>query len=97
MQDGASPIMEEIIFFHDFTMVVVVFILSFVGRAMAGAMVNRAVDVGLLERQSVECVWTVVPALILTQVAVPSLALLYLLDEGLSPSMTLKVTGHQWY
>ena len=37
------------------------------------------------------------PAAILTQVAVPSLALLYLLDEGLSPAVTVKAIGHQWY
>jgi cytochrome c oxidase subunit 2 len=45
----------------------------------------------------IEIVWTVVPALILTLIAVPSFALLYSMDEVIDPAMTLKVIGHQWY
>ena len=48
--------MEEILFFHDFTITVVVFILRFVGWAMGGAMCRQHIDVGLLEGQAVECV-----------------------------------------
>jgi len=44
-----------------------------------------------------EIVWTVVPALILLFIAVPSFALLYSMDEMIDPALTLKVVGHQWY
>ena len=44
-----------------------------------------------------ECVWTVVPALILIGIAVPSLTLLYRLDDRRDRSLTLKAVGHQWY
>jgi cytochrome c oxidase subunit 2 len=30
-------------------------------------------------------------------IAVPSFSLLYILDEVISPSMTIKAVGHQWY
>jgi cytochrome c oxidase subunit 2 len=44
-----------------------------------------------------EIVWTVIPAIILMIIAIPSFALLYSLDEVVNPSITLKVIGHQWY
>jgi len=44
-----------------------------------------------------ELVWTITPALILIAIAFPSFRLLYLLDEVTSPTVTIKVTGHQWY
>jgi len=46
---------------------------------------------------TVEIVWTIVPAIILVIVAIPSFALLYSMDEMLDPAVTLKVIGHQWY
>jgi len=46
---------------------------------------------------TVEIVWTIVPAIILMIIAVPSFALLYSMDEMLDPAVTLKVVGHQWY
>ena len=44
-----------------------------------------------------ELVWTITPALILIAIAFPSFRLLYLMDEVISPSLTIKVVGHQWY
>ena len=51
----------------------------------------------LFERQFLEAVWTVLPALILIIVAVPSLSILYRLDNSDKSQITLKVLGHQWY
>jgi cytochrome c oxidase subunit 2 len=45
----------------------------------------------------IELVWTVSPALLLLAIAFPSFRLLYLLDEVVTPTMTIKVVGHQWY
>ncbi len=45
----------------------------------------------------IELIWTITPALILIAIAFPSFRLLYLLDEVISPTMTIKVVGHQWY
>lgn len=45
----------------------------------------------------IETVWTITPALILIAIAFPSFRLLYLLDEVISPTITIKVSGHQWY
>jgi len=45
----------------------------------------------------IELVWTITPSIILMIIAKPSFALLYLLDEVISPAVTLKVVGHQWF
>ena len=45
----------------------------------------------------IELIWTITPALILIAIAFPSFRLLYLLDEVISPTITIKVVGHQWY
>jgi hypothetical protein len=48
--------MEEFIFFHDFTIVVLVFIVRFVSYIMTRMLFNSHVNTGLLEGQIVECV-----------------------------------------
>ena len=45
----------------------------------------------------IELIWTITPALILIAIAFPSFRLLYLLDEVISPTITIKVVGHQWF
>ena len=45
----------------------------------------------------IELIWTITPALILIAIAFPSFRLLYLLDEVISPTITIKVVGDQWY
>nr|YP_010625195.1 cytochrome c oxidase subunit II [Procambarus dupratzi]WBG72635.1 cytochrome c oxidase subunit II [Procambarus dupratzi] len=96
-QDSASPLMEQLIFFHDHTMVVLILIVSFVGYIMFYLFLNFLINRYLLESQEVEIIWTVLPAIILIFIAFPSLRLLYLLDEINNPSITLKTIGHQWY
>lgn len=44
-----------------------------------------------------EIVWTVLPALVLLLIAIPSFTLLYSLDELVDPVITVKIIGHQWY
>lgn len=46
---------------------------------------------------NLEIVWTLLPSLVLITIAVPSLSLLYSMDELLYPKLTLKVIGLQWY
>ena len=44
-----------------------------------------------------EIIWTIIPAVVLLFIAVPSFTLLYSLDELIDPAITLKIVGHQWY
>jgi cytochrome c oxidase subunit 2 len=44
-----------------------------------------------------EIFWTIVPALVLLNIAYPSFNLLYSLDDLTDPVLTIKIIGHQWY
>lgn len=97
LQDRASPLIEQLIFFHDHAMVVIILIVTFVGYIIRTLFFNKFINRFLLENQNIEIVWTILPALILIFIAFPSLRLLYLLDEVNNPRITLKTIGHQWY
>lgn len=58
---------------------------------------NKYINRFLLEGQIIELIWTILPAITLIFIALPSLRLLYLLDELNNPLITLKSIGHQWY
>nr|QMP96513.1 cytochrome c oxidase subunit II [Bithynia leachii] len=96
-QDAASPLMEELIFFHDHAMMILIMIVSLVGYAALSLMANKLSCRSLVEGQAIETIWTVIPAIILIFLALPSLRLLYLLDEIGDCSLTVKSIGHQWY
>nr|YP_009407613.1 cytochrome c oxidase subunit II [Maja crispata]ASF62430.1 cytochrome c oxidase subunit II [Maja crispata] len=96
-QDGASPLMEQLIFFHDHIMLILILIITFVGYLMLSLMTNSFINRFMLENQTIELIWTALPAIILIFIALPSLRLLYLLDEVNNPTLTLKTVGHQWY
>lgn len=44
-----------------------------------------------------EFVWATFPTTIILMILVPSMLLLYSLDEDLDPKLTIKVIGHQWF
>nr|YP_010956264.1 cytochrome c oxidase subunit II [Kroppcarcinus siderastreicola]WMY25228.1 cytochrome oxidase subunit II [Kroppcarcinus siderastreicola] len=96
-QDSASPLMEQLNFFHDHIMIVLILIITFVSYMLFNLMYNSFINRYMLENQPIEIIWTSIPAVILIFIALPSLRLLYLLDEVNNPSMTLKTIGHQWY
>nr|AFG29149.1 cytochrome c oxidase subunit II [Tetanocera plumosa] len=97
LQDSASPLMEQLIFFHDHALLILLMITIFVGYLMVSLLFNSYVNRFLLHGQLIEIIWTILPAVILLFIAFPSLRLLYLLDEINNPSVTLKSIGHQWY
>uniref|UniRef100_A0A7T0GEL4 Cytochrome c oxidase subunit 2 n=19 Tax=annulipes species complex TaxID=59118 RepID=A0A7T0GEL4_9DIPT len=97
LQDSSSPLMEQLNFFHDHTLLILTMITILVGYIMGMLMFNKFTNRYLLHGQTIEIIWTVLPAIILMFIAFPSLRLLYLMDEINTPSITLKSIGHQWY
>nr|YP_002229154.1 cytochrome c oxidase subunit II [Polystoechotes punctata]ACH90003.1 cytochrome c oxidase subunit 2 [Polystoechotes punctata] len=97
LQNSASPLMEQLIFFHDHTLLILTMITILVGYLMITLFFNKFTNRFLLEGQTIEVIWTILPAITLIFIALPSLRLLYLLDEVDNPSITLKTIGHQWY
>nr|YP_063375.1 cytochrome c oxidase subunit II [Pteronarcys princeps]AAT76650.1 cytochrome c oxidase subunit II [Pteronarcys princeps] len=97
LQDSASPLMEQLTYFHDHALLILIIITVLVSYVMATLFYNSNLDRFLLDGQTIETVWTILPAITLLFIALPSLRLLYLLDEVAYPTLTLKTIGHQWY
>lgn len=96
-QDRASPLIEQLIFFHDHAILILILITTLVGYIISTLFFNKLTNRFLLEHQNIETIWTILPAVILIFIALPSLRLLYLLDEVNNPRVTLKAIGRQWY
>jgi cytochrome c oxidase subunit 2 len=102
-QDGVSPGYTGIIELHDniFFYLVVIAILVF---WMLGSTIyyfnydkTKITHKYLVHGTLIEILWTIFPAIVLLAIAIPSFRLLYILDEVTLPTITVKVTGHQWY
>nr|YP_011004817.1 cytochrome c oxidase subunit II [Leptomastidea bifasciata]WPT46958.1 cytochrome c oxidase subunit II [Leptomastidea bifasciata] len=96
-QDGNSSIMENLIIFHDYAMVVILMILFLIMYFLIFMFLNNFVNRFLFEGQLIELIWTIIPILFLMFLAFPSLKILYLSDEIYKPFLSIKVLGHQWY
>nr|QXI36150.1 cytochrome c oxidase subunit II [Hypanus rudis]QXI50399.1 cytochrome c oxidase subunit II [Hypanus berthalutzae]QXI36163.1 cytochrome c oxidase subunit II [Hypanus rudis]QXI36176.1 cytochrome c oxidase subunit II [Hypanus rudis]QXI36189.1 cytochrome c oxidase subunit II [Hypanus rudis] len=96
-QDAASPVMEELLHFHDHTLMIVFLISSLVLYVIVATVSTKLTNKYILDSQEIEIVWTIVPAIILILIALPSLRILYLMDEINDPHITIKALGHQWY
>nr|QFZ89369.1 cytochrome oxidase subunit II [Amynthas sp. YN201617-02] len=96
-QDAASSVMMQLISFHDHTLIILTLVLTVVGYALIALTLNKYINRYILEAQTIETVWTILPALILLVLALPSLRILYITDEVSNPSLTVKTIGHQWY
>jgi cytochrome c oxidase subunit 2 len=89
--------MEEIIFFHDQVMFILIIIITTVLWLIIKALSGKAYHRYLVDGTLLEIIWTIIPAIILILIALPSLKLLYLMDEVMDPALTIKAIGHQWY
>nr|YP_010022112.1 cytochrome c oxidase subunit II [Allonychiurus kimi]QOL12114.1 cytochrome oxidase subunit 2 [Allonychiurus kimi] len=96
-QNAYSPLMEQLIFFHDHTMTLIILIISIISYSLISMFVNITPNKFMIESQQLELFWTVSPSLILILIGLPSIKLLYMLDEVFTPNLTIKTIGHQWY
>nr|NP_861505.1 cytochrome c oxidase subunit II [Elephantulus sp. VB001]YP_010947179.1 cytochrome c oxidase subunit II [Elephantulus myurus]WGO62106.1 cytochrome c oxidase subunit II [Elephantulus myurus]BAC78428.1 cytochrome oxidase subunit 2 [Elephantulus sp. VB001] len=96
-QDASSPIMEELIHFHDHTLMIVFLISSLVLYVITAMLTTKLTHTSTMDAQEIETIWTILPAAILILIALPSLRILYMMDEISNPAMTVKTMGHQWY
>nr|UTE83805.1 cytochrome c oxidase subunit II [Tetraserica leishanica] len=97
LQDSASPLMEQLTFFHNHALLILLMVTVLVGYLMSTLFFNKFNYRFLLEGQTIEIIWTILPAITLIFIALPSLQLLYLLDEVNNPLISIKTIGHQWY
>jgi cytochrome c oxidase subunit II len=102
LQQAATPVMESIIWFHDFLLYIITAIALFVLVLLVIVIVrfnSRAnpVPTKTTHNTLLEVAWTLIPVIILTAIAVPSFKLLFL-QQTIPPSdVTVKAIGKQWY
>lgn len=97
LQEGIRTIIELLNYFHDYMIVILTIILSFVTYVFLYVISVSYLDKYTIDSHILETVWTVLPIIILLFIAFPSLYLLYLIEDISSPSISVKVVGHQWY
>nr|YP_010409651.1 cytochrome c oxidase subunit II [Cebus olivaceus]URH14393.1 cytochrome c oxidase subunit II [Cebus olivaceus]URH14497.1 cytochrome c oxidase subunit II [Cebus albifrons]URH14510.1 cytochrome c oxidase subunit II [Cebus olivaceus]WOX61168.1 cytochrome c oxidase subunit II [Cebus albifrons] len=97
LQNATSPIMEELIAFHDHTLMIIFLISSLVLYIISLMLTTKLTHTSTMNAQEIETIWTILPAIILIMIALPSLRILYMTDEFNKPYLTLKAIGHQWY
>nr|BAG24187.1 cytochrome oxidase subunit 2 [Ascoschoengastia sp. TATW-1] len=96
-QNSNSPMMENLLFFHDHIMVILILVLMITGLMGIMSLIQDSFYIFSSESQEMEIFWSTLPSIILLMIAVPSLKLLYFMEENSFSSLSFKVIGHQWY
>jgi cytochrome c oxidase subunit 2 len=102
LQEAATPVMENITWFHNFLLWLITAITLFV-LALLIIVVKKfnskanPVPSKTTHNTLIEVAWTLIPVLILVAVAVPSFRLLFLELDVPKADLTIKATGKQWF
>lgn len=102
-QEPATGGLEGIIELHNSIMYYIIIIVTLVSYMLISIIMGfnsgRSGQVHKYHNHGtlIELIWTITPGLILIGIALPSFKLLYLMDEVIDPSITIKAIGHQWY
>jgi cytochrome c oxidase subunit 2 len=102
LQESASPVMDNIIWFHNFLLWLITIITLFVLGLLITVVVkfnarSNPVPSRTTHNTLIEVAWTLIPVLILVGIAVPSFRLLFQELDVPKADLTIKVTGKQWY
>jgi cytochrome c oxidase subunit 2 len=102
LQEAATPVMENIVWFHNFLLWLITAITLFVLVLLIIVVVKfnskaNPIPSKTTHNTLIEVAWTLVPVLILVAVAVPSFRLLFLQLDIPKADLTVKATGKQWY
>jgi cytochrome c oxidase subunit II len=102
LQEAGSPVMDNIIWFHNFLLWIITIITLFVLALLIVVVVkfnarSNPVPSRTTHNTLIEVAWTLVPVLILVAIAVPSFRLLFQELDVPKADLTIKVTGKQWY
>ncbi len=101
-QQSATPIMEQLTWFHDFLLVIITLITLFVLALLVIVIFKfnaraNPVPSKTTHNTLIEVVWTVVPVIILVAIAIPSFRLLFNQLTIPAAEVTIKATGKQWF
>jgi cytochrome c oxidase subunit 2 len=102
LQEAASPVMENIVWFHNWLLIIITIITLFVLALLIAVVVKFNARANPIPSRTthntvVEVAWTLIPVLILVAIAVPSFRLLFMELDVPKADLTIKATGKQWY
>jgi cytochrome c oxidase subunit II len=102
LQESASPVMDNITWFHDWLLWIITAITLFVLALLIAVVVKfnaraNPVPSRTTHNALIEVAWTLIPVLILVAIAVPSFRLLFVQLDIPKADLTIKATGKQWY
>jgi len=78
-------------------MVILLLVVVFVFYFMLSLLFSSSFDRNLLDGHEIEFVWTVFPCFLLLFIGLPSLKILYLIDDFSFSCVTFRSIGYQWY
>jgi cytochrome c oxidase subunit II len=101
LQEAASPVMENITWFHNFLFGLITIITLFVLGLLVAVVVKFNAKANPIPSRTthntlIEVAWTLIPVLILVSIAVPSFRLLFEELDIPKADVTIKATGNQW-
>ena len=101
LQEAASPVMENITWFHNFLFGLITIITLFVLGLLVAVVVKFNAKANPIPSRTthntlIEVAWTLIPVLILVSIAVPSFRLLFEELDVPKADLTIKATGNQW-
>jgi len=101
LQEAASPVMENITWFHNFLFGLITVITLFVLGLLVAVVVKFNAKANPIPSRTthntlIEVAWTLIPVLILVSIAVPSFRLLFEELDVPKADLTIKATGNQW-
>src|ERR1022692_4178063 len=101
LQEAATPVMEEIIWFHNWLLWIITIITLFVLALLVVIVVKFNAKANPIPSRTthntlIEVAWTLIPVLILVGIAVPSFRLLFQELDIPKADVTIKATGNQW-
>ena len=103
LQHGVTPLREQAIWFHNIILMPIITIITLFVLVLLVIVVvkfNRKanpVPATWSHNTPIEIIWTVVPVMILTVIALFSFRLLFDYNDMPKPDVTIKATGYQWY
>jgi cytochrome c oxidase subunit II len=102
LQASATPVMDSIMQFHNWLMVIITVITLFVLALLITVVVKfnaraNPVPSRTTHNTLIEVAWTLIPVMILVGIAVPSFRLLFEELDIPKADLTVKATGKQWY
>lgn len=89
--------MGELSCLHDHVITIIFRVIIFITYIIVYILVNTTYYKFLSEGTFIETIWSIIPAFLLIILVLPSMKVLYIIEDIKSPVFTFKIVAHQWY